>query len=136
MDDIENLIYILFVLISLISGVWKNASKQKEEKKRRAAMEQTVAEDEAEEVSTWRPEPIPVVPTKKDEAAAERLEQMKRAAEEARSNRRLRKRNLLADDVLPVEEEAPKLASLHSCKSDFDAKKAVIYSEILNPPYL
>jgi hypothetical protein len=97
-------------------------------------MEEVVVEDE--ENVAWRPEPLVIEETEEERAAAERLESMKRAAEEARENRRLKRRNLLE------EEEANKLAAendraaIHAYARDFDAKKAVIYSEILNPPYL
>jgi hypothetical protein len=132
MDDLENIIYIILVAISLISGAWKNISKQKEIKKEKPSNPASEARDQMER--TFRE----VIFDRKNEAAEAqkpglKLKEMEKAALLAKQNRRLRKRNLLEDETnaLTITEE-PK----HSIASTFDAKQAVIYSEILNPPYL
>lgn len=132
MDDLENIIYIILVVISLISGAWKNIAKQKEVKKEKQPTQS--AEEGNQMERTFRE----VMFDKKKEAAevqnAElKLKEMEKAAFLAKQNRRLRKRNLLEDDSNVI---ADTIEQKSSEKIDFDAKKAVIYSEILNPPYL
>ncbi|MEX2596107.1 MAG: hypothetical protein WEC59_04180 [Salibacteraceae bacterium] len=126
MDDIGNIIYILFILVSILGGVWQNISKQKKEKQeRKVAYEPVFQDDELEQLQT--------VKSEKDQEAAEKLKSMESAAQKASNERRLKRRNLL-EEKEHLEREASLAAEMNA--EDFDPKKAVIYSEILNPPYL
>ena len=119
------------MLISLIGGIWQNLSKQKKEAEARRQTAQTIQpkEQRVEQQFNW--EEDQEVVTERDKRAAERLAQMERAAQEAKKGRRIKRRSMF-DEKEAMEDEP-----LHGVNlKDFDARKAVIYSEILNPPYL
>jgi hypothetical protein len=136
MDDIGNIIYIIIVIISLIAGAWQKANKEKPAKPYVPEMDEpeVVPSFEEERRSIFK-EVDQVVLREREQAASERLRLLELKAEEAKSARGKKR----AQDTLTRRNQELTGMQVESDEidlSDFDARKAVIYSEILNPPYL
>ena len=127
MDDLGNIIYILFVLVSLIGAAWRNYTKKKEEQQERQMTREVLEEERQDDnESLFRPEELVL----KEQEAQLRLEQLEQKAKAAIQDRRLKRRNLLEQNALKAERAE------EQNEFEFDPKKAIIYSEILNPPYI
>lgn len=134
LDDPGTLIYVAFVAISLIAGYLKNLKKKREAQ----------LEGHFEESERSHPQIEPdLFETAKNEIDAEkRISEMKaktQIALLAKNQREWRIRKRKTEIKLAVENESElDLSEAYSNNEyeNFDMKKAVIYSEILNPPYL
>ncbi|MEQ9188188.1 MAG: hypothetical protein RLP15_10680 [Cryomorphaceae bacterium] len=155
MDDIGNIVYLVVLLLSFVYGIWKKANKSNEESSRPAANTEEYDGDFTEVFTPQSPAAPEVV---KPEAQAPRVvmdrEQIDRARIEDReaalqlrfmegkarsvrdeiSAERKRKRRSL--QVLEAAEEEERRQEYNDEEFEFDARKAVIYSDILNPPYI
>ena len=143
MDDPELIIYILFLAVSLIGGVWKNYKKGQARKLNPEQVDETVVEGDLEEMFEQQRREQELA--RSIELEERRLEQEKliqipvpeptemvsfdRKETAIRQERKVRTRILTE----PTEEET---TTTEMNLEDFDARKAIIYSEILNPPYL
>lgn len=121
MEDPKILVYIAFIAISLIGSYLRNQSKKKAEAKE---MEyETVSKPKEEPVQRREPEKL---------KKAERLQSS------------FEKREMSKPEVPTRTVESKKSKALvaeshdeeEHIMDDFDARKAIIYSEILKPPYL
>jgi hypothetical protein len=136
MEDFGNIIYLIVLLLSFVFGIWKKAKKADDEQSTPPVF------DEEEIFRRFRGEvevevdeiPSPQETLQKEQDALERLKEMERAAKKAKEAgaHRIKTRPRIQLQELDEEEEEEFDVNL----SDFDARKAVIYSEILNPPYL
>lgn len=133
MDDIGNLVYLAFIIISVLVGAWKNFQKKKEA--RPATVEAPVRNeqrrpsvDELDELNSNR--------RRKDAMAEERLAEMERKAKEAlEASKRSKIERRPKKTERPKRHKRPN-QTIQTDLREFDARKAIIYSEILNPPYL
>jgi hypothetical protein len=127
MDDFGNILYLIFIVISLLGGLWQNYNKQKANKDQTS----TVPSFEEDFAETFEIRDI-VAEKKQEKEAREKIDELERKANLVRKNRRIKQRS----DIL-IESESQELENDSAFDlKEFDAKKAVIYSEILNPPYL
>jgi len=127
MDDFGNILYLIFIVISLLGGLWQNYNKQKANKDQTS----TVPSFEEDFAETFEIRDI-VAEQKQEKEAREKIDELERKANLVRKNRRIKQRS----DIL-IESESQELENDSAFDlKEFDAKKAVIYSEILNPPYL
>lgn len=126
MDDFGNILYLIFIAVSLLGGLWQNYNKQKA-KKEEASAAPSYEENYTE---LFDSRDIAAEEEQEDEAR-ETINNLERKANFVRQNRRIKRRTDILLDSESDEEEEPEIDL-----KDFDAKKAVIYSEILNPPYL
>tara|TARA_B110000046_G_scaffold149742_1_gene157979 strand:- start:251 stop:640 length:390 start_codon:yes stop_codon:yes gene_type:complete len=129
MDDFGNILYFIFIAISLAGGLWQNYKKRKQKQKEQ--QEETYSapsyEFESEEVHE-----ISDAIQESDAKAREQIEMHEQKALEAWKNRRIKRRS----DILIESESEQVDETSKSDIRDFDARKAIIYSEIINPPYL
>ncbi|MEZ4720558.1 MAG: hypothetical protein R2813_01620 [Flavobacteriales bacterium] len=128
MDDPGNLIYLAFLVISLIAGLVKNRNKNS----RPDSHSEQPAGRPAMSVENFRE--ILEQRKAKEQAAEERLKQMEAEAVEAKQ-RKIRKMPPQKRITEPAKEDIV----FHHEENDLthiDLRKAVIYSEILNPPYV
>lgn len=134
MDDYGILVYVAFLVISLIGGWLKREGKKKEEQKSPSSANQN--RPSAQPVQLDLDE---ILGRKKEQKqmAEQRLREMEQEAQRALEQSKLsgkktytRQRPKREPKLEPVETETS------SDWDDFDARKAIIYSEILNPPYL
>lgn len=139
MDDIGTIIYIGFLLLSLFGGLWSNAMKKKREEARQhppappaqAQPYQTVPPNVEQLKNLSRRQQA------QKEEAEQRLEQMGREAAAAMEGGRVkRKTRKSRDERLQQYEHQPEETPAEPDLAEFDARKAIIYSEILKPPYL
>lgn len=130
MEDPGTLIYIAFLAISLIAGYFQNRKKKANERQREVPVDVFIPDqrelEQAEEEAAER-----------NKAAEVRIKEMERAAKEAKSasikrERRVRDLQLLEDQAEERDREGAGLSDLLG--EEFDAKKAIIYSEILKRP--
>jgi len=127
MDDFGNILYLIFIVISLLGGLWQNYNRQKANKDQTS----TVPSFEEDFAETFEIRDI-VAEQKQEKEAREKIDELERKANLVRKNRRIKQRS----DIL-IESESQELENDSAFDlKEFDAKKAVIYSEILNPPYL
>jgi hypothetical protein len=126
MDDFGNILYLIFIAVSLLGGLWQNYNKQKA-KKEEASAAPSYEENYTE---LFDSRDIAAEEEQEDEAR-ETINNLERKANFVRQNRRIKRRTDILLESESDEEEEPEIDL-----KDFDAKKAVIYSEILNPPYL
>jgi len=127
MDDFGNILYLIFIVISLLGGLWQNYNKQKANKDQTS----TVPSFEEDFAETFEIRDI-VAEQKQEKEAREKIDELEQKANLVRKNRRIKQRS----DIL-IESESQELENDSAFDlKEFDAKKAVIYSEILNPPYL
>jgi len=127
MDDFGNILYLIFIVISLLGGLWQNYNKQKANKDQTS----TVPSFEEDFAETFEIRDI-VAEQQQEKEAREKIDELERKANLVRKNRRIKQRS----DIL-IESESQELENDSAFDlKEFDAKKAVIYSEILNPPYL
>lgn len=155
MDDIGNIVYLVVLLLSFVYGIWKKANKGNEESSRPPAKAEAYDEDFTE---AFAPQPTEAPEVVKPEAQAPRVmmdrERLDRARIEDReaalqlrfmegqarsvrdeiSAERKRKRRSL--QVIEAAEEEERRKEYDDEAFEFDARKAVIYSDILNPPYI
>ena len=129
MDDFVNILYFIFIAISLAGGLWQNYKKQKEKQKEQkeetySAPSYEFKSKEVHEISDAIQE--------SDAKAREQIEMLEHKALKAWKNRRIKRRSdILIESESEQEDDTPK-----SDIGEFDARKAIIYSEIINPPYL
>ena len=91
----------------------------------------TVPQYEENDTELYDPKDFEV-DTEQEEEARMAIKNLERKANFVKQNRRIKRRSdILLETESLDEEESPEIDL-----KDFDAKKAVIYSEILNPPYL
>ena len=127
MDDFGNILYLIFIAVSLLGGLWQNYNKQKA-KKQEASAAPSYEENYTE---LYESRDVEAEEEQEDEAR-ETIKNLERKANYVRQNRRIKRRNdILLESEFNNEEEEPEIDL-----KEFDARKAVIYSEILNPPYL
>ena len=127
MDDFGNILYLIFIVISLLGGLWQNYNRQKANKDQTS----TVPSFEEDFAETFEIRDI-VAEQKQEKEAREKIDELEQKANLVRKNRRIKQRS----DIL-IESESQELENDSAFDlKEFDAKKAVIYSEILNPPYL
>ncbi len=127
MDDFGNILYLIFIAVSLLGGLWQNYNKQKAKKEEVS----TVPQYEENDTELYDPKDFEV-DTEQEEEARMAIKNLERKANFVKQNRRIKRRSdILLETESLDEEESPEIDL-----KDFDAKKAVIYSEILNPPYL
>jgi len=127
MDDFGNILYLIFIVISLLGGLWQNYNKQKANKDQTS----TVPSFEEDFAETFEIRDI-VAEQQQEKEAREKIDELEQKANLVRKNRRIKQRS----DIL-IESESQELENDSAFDlKEFDAKKAVIYSEILNPPYL
>ena len=133
MDDLGNIIYLIFLALSLLAGVWKNMRKRKEKAPKQASSA-PVPSRPAQSIDDFDEM---IERQKRKEAASEkRLAEMEAKAKEALKARgRLRPERSKRKMTEPIENKEPDLNNDLDLR-EFDARKAIIYSEILNPPYL
>lgn len=121
MEDPKILVYIAFIAISLIGSYLRNQSKKKAEAR----------EMEPETVSI--PKDLPIKKSEPEKfKKAERLQSSFEKRESAKPEmpiRTLESKKTKSVIAEPHEEE-------EHIMDDFDVRKAIIYSEILKPPYL
>lgn len=127
MDDISNLLYIIFIVISIIGGIWQNLNNQK-----------GARENKPDPIGHER---IPNIEKLEEErrsseiTSAARLQALKEKAQASYSSQKTKRtRKSLLNEEDEITE--PSLGTAYVNAQNFDAKKAIIYSEILNPPYL
>lgn len=138
MDDIGNLIYLIVLALSFVIGIWQKANKRKQQEQPSAPVDERTDEPFYDQ----DPSPEMVIPSYEEERlvaeqelqAAELLKQMQAKALEAKKGRRLK--SIYKKKPLMGVDETNDAYQDDLDLSNFDAKKAVIYSEILNPPYL
>jgi hypothetical protein len=127
MDDFGNILYLIFIVISLLGGLWQNYNRQKANKDQTS----TVPSFEEDFAETFEIRDI-VAEQQQEKEAREKIDELEQKANLVRKNRRIKQRS----DIL-IESESQELENDSAFDlKEFDAKKAVIYSEILNPPYL
>jgi len=127
MDDFGNILYLIFIAVSLLGGLWQNYNKQKAKKEEVS----TVPQYEENDTELYDPKDFEV-DTEQEEEARMAIKNLERKANFVKQNRLIKRRSdILLETESLDEEESPEIDL-----KDFDAKKAVIYSEILNPPYL
>ena len=133
MDDIGNIIYLIVILLSFVFSIWQKANKKQQDESRIPPEIEDLFDDRDTEV--WEEDRFTPPDPAAEQTASERLRQMAEEATAARAGRRaIRKEKQLQIEVDEAEASAAEID--HLDLSDFDARKAVIYSEILNPPYL
>ena len=139
MEDFGNIIYLIVLLLSFVFGIWKKAKRGDEERPAPPIFDEEEIfrkfRDEVEAVEEEEEELLaPQETLQREQDALERLKEMERAAKKAKEAgaHRIKTRPRIQLQELDGEEEEEFDVNL----SDFDARKAVIYSEILNPPYL
>lgn len=132
MDDPGTLIYIAFLVISLIGGLIRNWNKKQEEKP---------AQPKPAPSSRYDKETIGELSRKsqaKNREAAARIEELEAEAKAVlaapKRIKRPRGPMLLEDETLTTSGVSKQF--IEDTFEDFDPRKAIIYSEILNPPYL
>lgn len=134
MDDIGNIIYLLVILASFVIGIWQNINKNKQKPSRQVEYEMEEDEIDSKQRRTEAvKEQRSFQQTVKEASAAARLKELENKAQEARLDR-ARRRKLVFEQSR--ESEAIELEEMEAERLEFDARKAVIYSEILKPPYL
>lgn len=127
MDDIGNIVYLIMILISVIAGVVNKWNKKEQGKMPAPIPDVDYTPESVEEI-----EPVP-----SDPKAEKRLAEMEAKAKEAlraHEERRKKRRKSHLKEFDP-DNETNNLTSEFDPR-EFDARKAVIYSEILKPPYL
>lgn len=122
MDDFGAIIYIAFLLISLLGGLWTNIQKNR---KKTQEPQQTVTH-EVNQVKTAAPK---VMPARSKERVSLSAQKMGMEYQEKKTRRRM-------EQVLQEEQIKSSETVTDITLEDFDARKAIIYSEILKPPYL
>ncbi|MCO4805895.1 MAG: hypothetical protein KC456_04815 [Flavobacteriales bacterium] len=131
MDDPGSLIYVAFLAISIIAGFINS------QKKKRAA--QDALEGVGQEDSDSAPSAVEISQMIDLERVAQKeaiakLQEL--SVKKAKSKRHDFKRTRTKQIIEVEEEEAYSGHPLFDITDEFDARKAVIYSEILNPPHL
>jgi hypothetical protein len=133
MDDFGSLIYVAFIAVSIIAGYFNNQKKKRaaQEAKDSVGQEAPSAGPSREEIE--RMIDLERIAQKEASAKLEELRVSKTNTKNIRPEtiRSRAKRKREVDDVEENSEHA-----LFDVTEEFDARKAVIYSEILNPPYL
>ena len=133
MDDFGSLIYVAFIAVSIIAGYFNSQKKKRaaQEAKDSVGQEASSAGPSREEIE--RMIDLERIAQKEASAKLEELRVSKTNTKNIRpeTNRARAKRKREVDDVEENNEHA-----LFDVTEEFDARKAVIYSEILNPPYL
>lgn len=129
MDDFGNILYFIFIALSLVGGLWQNFNKQKAKKKEESA--RSIPKYEDDFIDKFEPIDQEEV-LENEREARETIQAMKRKTDLVKKDRRIKRRNDVLLEAESVEEEEAPAFDL----KDFDARKAVIYSDILNPPYL
>ena len=150
MDDIGNIVYLLVLLLSFVFGIWQKANKAKQEASKPpveqddysevfAPLEEVVEQKVAQPRQVMDREMFDQARAMEGEAAG-RLREMdlkaKNVRDEASADRKRRRRAQQVRDAADLKEREAQDDQKETYLSDFDARKAVIYSEILNPPYL
>jgi hypothetical protein len=136
LDDPGTLIYVAFLAISLIGGYLKNLKK-----KRATQIEEDIETPEPDPRS-YRFEENQVQQASNEIDADKRIAEMKRKSDlalQAKSEResRVRKRKEEMQSALDSESETENLEPrTDGLDEAFDLKKAIIYSEIINTPYV
>lgn len=129
MDDPGTLIYVAFLVISLIAGWLKNRKKAEAEKLDPISDEpqMTLSRSEIDEaVASQREERA---------TAEEKLKLMSMESLKAQKRKESKTRRPITSENVVDDASADETAEL-SDSERFDARKAFIYSEILNPPHL
>ena len=132
MDDPGTLIYLAFLVISLIAGYFQNRKKKAQQAPPpiEVPVETFVPDQRAIEKAEREAE-------LRNKAAEERIAEMERAALEAKAASRRRSKRVQEVEML---EETEDLDEEHTVGAqilgeEFDARKAIIYSEILKRPH-
>jgi len=129
MDDPGTLIYVAFLVISLIVGWLKNRKKAEDEGLDPISNDpqMTMSKSEIDEaIATQLEERI---------AAEEKLKVMSMESLKAQKRKESKtRRPITAESV--VDDASDEETAEHVDSERFDARKAFIYSEILNPPHL
>lgn len=147
MDDPELIIYIIFLAVSLLGGVYKNFKKNQDRKNAPEPVMETTEMDDMEEMFERQRQEEEIARAFEEERRRienKRLTEEKEALilkdETARSvsfarreSSRQKRTESASSGLEPVIEES---ISTQFDLEDFDVRKAIIYSEILNPPYL
>ncbi|NQV53461.1 MAG: hypothetical protein HQ500_09780 [Flavobacteriales bacterium] len=150
MDDIGNIVYLVVLVLSFVFGIWQKANKAKQASSRPPVEADDYTEVYApmEEVEEPKEPQVRQVMDREmfdqaramEGAAAVKLREMelkaKSVRDEASADRKRRRRAMQVRDAADLKEREEREGQEDAYLSDFDARKAVIYSEILNPPYL
>lgn len=133
MEDPGTLLYVAFVVISLIVGYFRNRKKKLEEAQEfEKASDMT---DMSESLSKHEIEHRIREQKRAQIEALERLDEINRASQAARIQKSESNRKSL--DIIELEEVGlDETEETENIIEEFDARKAIIYSEIMNPPYL
>lgn len=135
MEDFSKYIYLAFIIISVLAGLFKNKGKKAE----RHSQPQPDTQPQSEPLEVRELEAILRRQANQQAEAKKRLEEMERqarmAALESASHR-----NAETSGLKKAKKQATKstMEEDHVSETyrDFDPAKAVIYSEILNPKYI
>jgi len=116
MDDLGTIIYVVLIVISIVSGLWKNISKQ-----RKASAEPGAPADVFEQEQPTRQTTNYESQFEFEQSV---MKPVSKTAVEIRDERHKKDKEEESHQEVLLDEEP------------FDVRKAIIYSEILNPPYL
>ncbi|GAB5539579.1 MAG: hypothetical protein Salg2KO_16820 [Salibacteraceae bacterium] len=130
MDDPGTLIYVAFLVISLIAGWLKNRNKKKDRETLAPAPQSTSGPNSNVDIEYLREQAE--MQEKADAEARERLEALTAETNQVKPEKRIRK-PLFEPEPTYVDGEDPSVAE--EIHNDFDARKAIIYSEILKRPH-
>jgi hypothetical protein len=134
MEDPGTLIYVAFLVISLIAGWYRNRKKNQEGKVNSDAPELVKEGDSLEQVPSFTSQEI-------ERSMADKLK-MKNDAKarlrELMADPRLQEKKADKRSAAKEAKEAQSVLDSSSTNDDeiFDARKAFIYSEIFNAPYI
>jgi len=139
MDDIGNIIYILFLLISLLGGLWGNVRKKQREAQQSIPHEPVKPRPQSPVFSSEELKKMTRQKQVQRQQAEQRLQQLEKESALAKEGRlRSERRRSRRREAFPsqLEEQTSNDFITEIDLTEFDARKAIIYSEILKPPYL
>jgi hypothetical protein len=136
MDDFGNIIYLVILIISFIAGIWRKNNKEAETPPSappKSELEEMMGPVFKQFERKWTKVELSHVQMEEQQSTAH-LRDLERRAMEAKQARGVRRKR---SEAMSLKEETYQLPTNDALDlSDFDARKAIIYSEILNPPYL
>lgn len=140
MEDFSIIGYLIVFVVSLI-GAWMRNSKNKKQEAEAGRQPQPSPRQENTPPVSFDLEEILMRQQRKQEAELARQRQLEQEAAQASKaalieqlrNERLAEKQKKLETKTELKET---LTEDSSILDDFDARKAIIYSEILNPPYL